>query len=178
MLQQRAPERRGVRASAEHLARMPEAQVRAAWRAAGVVPRALLDADNRSQAALALFGVRNSTALHRVRSRAATVLKLTAAVCDRLPDAYRTAARALIDSRRPDRPGSWRDLLALSAALATAARLAARDVDDCRRLVERYRQEWAELAAAAPDLAAVDLVLAELTLAGTERARLFKEPTA
>lgn len=165
-------------ASAEHLARMPEAQVRAAWRAAGVVPRALLDADNRSQAALALFGVRNSTALHRVRSRAATVLKLTAAVCDRLPDAYRTAARALIDSRRPDRPGSWRDLPALSAALATAARLAARDVDDCRRLVERYRQEWAELAAAAPDLAAVDLVLAELTLAGTERARLFKEPTA
>ena len=83
-----------------------------------------------------------------------------------------------IDSRRPDRPGSWRDLPALSAALATAARLAARDVDDCRRLVERYRQEWAELAAAAPDLAAVDLVLAELTLAGTERARLFKEPTA
>ncbi len=165
-------------ASAEHLARMPEAQFRAVWRAARVMPRALLDADSRSQAVLDLFKVRNSTALHGVRSQAATVLKLTAAVCDRLPDAYRTAARALIDSRRPDRPGSWRDLPALSVALAAAARLAARNVDDCRRLVDRYQREWAELAAAAPDLAAVDLVLAELTLAGIERARLFKEPTA
>src|SRR5690606_25160564 len=115
-------------ASAEHLARMPEAQFRAVWRAARVMPRALLDADSRSQAVLDLFKVRNSTALHGVRSQAATVLELTAEVCDRLPDdAYRTAARALPDSRRPDRRGAWRDLPALSVALTAARRTDAPD---------------------------------------------------
>ncbi|UOE20242.1 hypothetical protein NI17_003070 [Thermobifida halotolerans] len=164
-------------ASAEHLARMPQAQVKAAWRAAGVVPRALLDADSRSQAALALFAVRDSARLHGVRAQAATILELASAVCDRLPDGYRSAARTLIDSRRPDRPGDWRDLPAVSAALAVTARLAARDVRPCQRLEDRCRQTWTELAAAAPDLTAIDLVLAELTLAGTERARLFEEQT-
>ncbi|MFW6642090.1 hypothetical protein ACOALZ_18860 [Nocardiopsis algeriensis] len=71
-------------------------------------------------------------------------------------------------------PEPARKLPALSLALAVNARMKARPEPptDSTHLDTRYRTLWSDLARALPELAAVDIVLAELTLTGLERAQL------
>ena len=71
-------------------------------------------------------------------------------------------------------PESGRKLPALSLALAVNARMAARPEPpvDSAYLDARYRTLWSDIARALPELAAVDIVLAELTFIGLERAQL------
>ena len=49
----------------------------------------------------------------------------------------------------------------MSIAMAVLARLAARGNSNCAMLEREYRGEWANLALCAPELVAIDLVLAE-----------------
>lgn len=62
----------------------------------------------------------------------------------------------------------------LSLALAVSGRLATRPhpPEGCVRLARSHHRFWAELAKCLPELVALDIVLAELTVAGAERALL------
>ena len=84
--------------------------------------------------------------------------------------------RAQIAARRhPDRKGGWLALPAMSASLALVARIAARGNEACRSFERGWRDRWADLARQAPDLASIDLVLAEALIAGADRTRLAEE---
>ena len=63
----------------------------------------------------------------------------------------------------------------MSASLALVARIAARGDETCRSFERGWRARWADLARHAPELASIDLVLAEALIAGAERTRFAEE---
>jgi hypothetical protein len=156
---------------AERLALLPPPQVDAVWQAAVVVPQTLLDADTRAVAARQMFDARRALA---GPARDATIIVREA---EKLVTAspYRDAAALIAARRHPERKGGWLALPAMSASLALAARMAARGNEACRAFEGAWRSRWAELARQAPELAGIDLVLAEALIAGMERTRFAEE---
>jgi len=57
----------------------------------------------------------------------------------------------------------------MSIAMALLARLAARGNSNCTMLERDYRDRWANLARYAPELVAIDLVLAEALVTAADR---------
>ncbi|MGW4112544.1 hypothetical protein ACWEFJ_16845 [Actinosynnema sp. NPDC004786] len=149
------------------LTAMSPQQLEGLWRAAQVVPHGLLDADNRAVAARRLFDRRDEDVVRKVGQSASTWLRS-------LPDlvADRPVLRAQIEARKPPagRTGWWA-IPAASSAFAIVARLAARGVPACRSVERGFRQVWARLAEIAPELAVLDLVLAELLITHEEEER-------
>jgi hypothetical protein len=124
-----------------------------------VVPQALLDADTRAGAARQLFDARRSAELARAAREATTIVRTAERLVAASP--YRTAMAQIAACRHPDGKGGWLALPAMSASLALVARIAARG-HEARQSFERgWRDCWAGLARQAPDLAGIDLVLAE-----------------
>jgi hypothetical protein len=154
---------------AERMRVMQPEQVEAMWQAAVVVPQALLDADTRMAAARRMFDRRETSAL-KGAARNATVIVRGA---ERLVAAsgYYSLGAQISARRHPEGKGGWLALPAVSAALALVARLAARGDEDCQLFEKSWRDCWTDLAGQAPDLAGIDLVLAEVLIAGAERAR-------
>lgn len=151
---------------AERMAVLPREQVQALWQAAAVVPRAMLDADTRMAAARRMFDARSVPAIRTAAMAARTTTRAAEMLLRQrhLPE--------LVDEisarRPPEGKGGWLGLPAMSIAMALIARLAARGDDDCRRLERERRDMWSELASQAPDLVAIDLVLAEALIAGAQ----------
>jgi len=146
-------------AAAEHLARLPAEQVDSIWRAAAVVPRGLLEADERAAAARELFDARDRAGIRRVAAQAGPRLaELTALI----GQARGKTALAPIQARGS--AGGWLALPALSLALALAARISA---DGPRwGLLASLVPLHATLARHAPRLVTVDVLLAKLLLCG------------
>jgi hypothetical protein len=143
----------------ERMVHMPLQQIESIWRAADVVPRALLDADTRASAARRLFDARGESAAKEVGKVAAHVVR-AARTLIRDP-----RLRAQLDQRRhPEDRGGWYSIPAASMAFALIARLAARGDAACRSAEQNHRADWARLATVAPDLVTIDLVLAELLI--------------
>ncbi|WP_433365021.1 hypothetical protein [Streptosporangium sp. CA-115845] len=143
----------------ERMAHLTAQQIEGIWRAANVVPQALLDADTRASAARKLFDARDREALRLVSQIAAHAVRTAQSVLGQ------SALLRQVNERRPpaDRRG-WYSLPAASMAFALLARLAARGDTDCTRAEQLFRADWARLAAVAPDLVTIDLVLAELLI--------------
>ena len=138
-------------------------QVEAMWQAAAVVPKAMLDADTRTAAALKLFNARDKAPMRAARPFAKSII----AASERLLQESRYPHLAdAIAARRPDGVSSWLALPAVSIAMALVARLAARGNAPCAALEIDYRGKWSNLALDAPDLVAIDLVLAEALIVG------------
>ncbi|MFC0552543.1 hypothetical protein ACFFHJ_16765 [Planotetraspora thailandica] len=153
-------------ADADRLVHMTPQQIEGIWRAANVVPRALLDADTRASAARRLFDARGEEAAREVGSVALYAVKTAEAVLRRLE---RLDLLPQLDQRRnPDGRAGWRSLPAASIAFAMVARLAARGDAQCRTAEQTFRADWTRLAAIAPDLVTIDLVLAELLVGQAE----------
>jgi hypothetical protein len=144
---------------AERMATWAPEQVDALWQAAVVVPRALLDADARLVAARRMFDARHEQPMRAAAAFAKTIARAAEGLvrhsCDRdLADA--------ISARQPaEGKSGWLAMPAMSIAMALLARLAARGNNDCSMLEREYRGKWANLALYAPELVAIDLVLAE-----------------
>lgn len=156
--------------SSEHMSQMQKEQFDTVWRAARVVPRALLDGDSRAKATLDLFVARESAHVRAARRRGGEILHEVLFGVSRLDTIHREAANALVRSRcTASSVNSWRDLPAVSLALAVTARLSARGIERFQSLAQAQREIWEGLARCAPDLVATDIVLAELTLSGAER---------
>ncbi|MEU8799779.1 hypothetical protein [Spirillospora sp. NPDC048819] len=147
---------------AARLAHMSPQQLESAWSAAGVVPQALLDPDTRLAAARRLFDSRRSTMAMSLARQAADLLAHVRQVVEtsRFPGLGEQIGR-----RTPDRTAaSWQLLPAASAALALAARLAARGDEGAISAERSLRKWWLPLATLAPELTGIDLVVAELLL--------------
>ncbi|GGL27967.1 hypothetical protein GCM10014719_31870 [Planomonospora parontospora subsp. antibiotica] len=149
---------------AERLAHLSTEQLEGIWRAADVVPRALLDADTRLSAARRLFDVRNESALREIKQVTGHAVKTARALLGE-PQLLRQVEQRV----HPEDRGGWYALPAASAALALLARLAARGDVRCRAAEQLLRADWARLAAVAPDLVTVDLIVAELLVGAAKR---------
>jgi len=156
---------------AERLALLTPDQVDAVWQAAAVVPQALLDADTRAIAARQMFDARRHLA--GPARDAAVVVRDAEQLVTASP--YREAAALITARRHPERKGGWLALPAMSASLALVARIAARGNESCQAYERRWRPRWADLAWQAPELASIDVVLAEALIAGAERTRFAEE---
>lgn len=154
--------RAGTFEGAERFATFPAAQMDIVWRAAAVVPRGLLSADERAAAARELFDNRRRLGVERVAREARIRLAELTELIRR-----RSASNALAAVQARGGREGWVALPALSLALALAARLAARDAG-LRRLVAHFVSTHAALARHAPRLVTVDVVLAELLLTGAD----------
>jgi hypothetical protein len=150
---------------AEHMAVLPPEQIEAMWQAAAVVPQATLDADTRATAARRMFDSRNTAPARAAAVFVRTVTNAVELLIRQSP--YPDLADA-IRARRPDvGKGGWLGLPAMSIAMALLARLAARGDSKAAMLENEYRSKWANIAVHAPDLVAIDLVLAEALVAAT-----------
>ena len=159
--------------NAERMAILSAEQVEAVWQAAAVVPQALLDADTRAVAARQMFDARRTPELTRAAREAISIVRSA----ERLvaASAYRAAVAQIAARRHTDGKGGWLALPAMSASLALVARIAARGHEPCQSFERVWRDCWAGLARQAPDMAGIDLVLAEALIAGADRARLAEE---
>lgn len=145
------------------LVAMQPQQLEGLWKAAQIIPKALLDPDTRAVAARRLFDRRASDGVRQIGGMASGVVRNALSV---LKDRPRLCAQ--IEARRSDGgAGEWLSLPAASAALAIVARRAARGDVRCQRMEQLYRAQWRRFAMCAPDLVIIDLVLAEL-LVGLE----------
>lgn len=155
---------------AERMAMLSPEQVEALWQAAVVVPHALLDVDTRTAAARQLFDARRTPEVRRAAASARSVLT-SARVLVRA-SRYPSLVRQLVARQPMEGTGGWLAVPALSTAFAIVARLAARGDADCQGRERTWRELWTGLALQAPDLVAIDLVLAEALLAGADGARM------
>lgn len=153
---------------AERMALLTPDQVEAIWQAAAVVPQALLDADTRAIAARRMFDARRTPELSRAARDATSIVRSVDRLLTNSP--YGRLRRQVTARRHPDGKGGWLALPAMSAALAIAARLAARGDEMCRAYEWTWRDLWAGVARRAPDIVEIDLVLAEVIIAAAERA--------
>jgi hypothetical protein len=144
----------------ERMVHMDPQQIEMIWRAAQVVPRALLDADTRVAAARRLFDHRDEASIRAVGKLATSVVRSTLTLLKNRPG----LARQVEARRHPHDRGGWFAVSAASAALAILARLAARGDAACRSAEQMFRADWARLAVGAPDLVTIDLILAELLI--------------
>jgi superfamily I DNA/RNA helicase len=159
---------------AERMAVLPVEQLEAVWQAAAVVPQALLDPDTRVVAARQMFDARRSPELTQAARDAGSILRAAQHLVAASP--YRRAGAQVSARLHPDRKGAWTTLPAVSAALAVVARIGARGDVACQSFECHWRDHWAGLARQAPDLASIDLVLAEILIASADRARITEEP--
>ena len=145
----------------------PPERVNALWPAAAVVPKAMLDADTRLAAARRMFDARHNLPMQAAASSAKTVIQTAEMVIShsRYPD----LADAIAERKPPGGKGGWLALPAMSIAMALLARLAATGNSNCVTLEQDYRDKWASLALHAPDLVAIDIVLAEALVAAAWR---------
>lgn len=143
--------------NARILSQFPPDRLEQLWAAASPIPGRLLHPDTRMIAARELFDARSARTLRNLTSSSQAILKRTRnAIYEVLGSGGEDPVEARIGS------DGWRNLPALSMALAIVARLAARDLGNALGIYSVLRDEYAQLAEAAPAFVEQDLVIAEL----------------
>jgi hypothetical protein len=130
--------------------------------AARLVPQGLLSADSRVLAAMDLVAKRRDPRLDWLIRNARSVLREGERLIRMIGD---SASQQAFDARRHrSRIDGWQVIPAISMALALSARHAARGHAEAARWTQRERRAWEGLAAVAPQLVTIDLIIAELTV--------------
>ncbi len=152
-----------------------------------LIPEGLLHADSRAKASLLVFSLRHDDRIRWMVDHSGDIVANTRTILRRIAP---KEVINLYESRlHPFTNEGWHGLPAASLGLALLARYASRDnkqakdffeiegqeesVDlrDILRLknLRDQRQGWADFAKLAPDMATIDIVLAELVIAGAEK---------
>ncbi len=155
----------------------------------GLVPKGLLDKDSRAKAALSVFTIRKDEHIQWMIDNAATIIENTHALLKKY------ATKEILDTwehrLHPDINVGWRGLPTASLSLALLARYASRDNKQTKnffvvehqgdyialrdlarqRDLDKQRNGWAEFAKLAPETVSIDIILAEIMIAGAERER-------
>lgn len=154
-------------AAADQYARLSSAHRAAFQTAVAFVPKAFLDTDTRSAAAMRLIERRLDGRSKSVVASSGRLLKDAKALLQRVEDKrYFWAVQA---REHPTASGGWQALSALSIAFALLARLQAREQVNAMSWLDFYGDQWAALARIAPELTTIDLVLAEMLCLGSAR---------
>lgn len=152
-----------------------------------LIPEGLLHADSRAKASLSVFRIRHDDRIRWMRDNSGNI------VVNARTTLRRFAPKEIIDlyekRLHPTTNDDWHGLPAASLGLSLLARYASRGnkqasdffeiegQDDSINLrnitrlkyLRNQRQGWAEFAKLAPDMATIDIVLAELMIAGAEK---------
>lgn len=132
----------------------------------GLVPQGLLGGDTRVIAAMELIPLRKDKRLEWLFKHARSVSTVTGNLLSEIaPPEVIAAFQA---RKHPTREDGWRATPAISLGLAITARYAARGNEPALRHMDFQRRGWADLAAVIPQLVTIDLILAELLVAGAE----------
>ncbi|GAT68512.1 hypothetical protein PS9374_04177 [Planomonospora sphaerica] len=142
--------------------RSPE-ELEQVWSNAQLVPASLLDRDTRVAAARQLFDERHRRDGRMLSAKAADMLREAMAI--RVTE-YRGLEQYIEARCHPQRRDGWVSLSAMSIACALIARVAARGHEGCQHLEREFRPLWRALSKIAPELTALDLIRAELLIAG------------
>jgi hypothetical protein len=130
--------------------------------AARLVPQGLLSADSRVLAAMDLVAKRRDPRLDWLIRNARSVLREGERLIRMIGH---SASQQAFDARRHrSRIDGWQVIPVISMALALSARHAARGHAEAVRWMQRERRAWEGLAAVAPQLVTIDLIIAELTV--------------
>ena len=132
----------------------------------GLVPQGLLGGDTRVLASMEVIARRRDARLSRFFANARIVSRATEGVL--LDIGSRGVIAAFRARKHPTRDDGWRATPAISLGLAITARYAARENEVAFRHVRMQQPGWVDLANALPQLVTIDLVLAELLVAGSE----------
>ncbi|MGD9959042.1 hypothetical protein [Nocardioides sp.] len=132
----------------------------------GLVPQGLLGGDTRVIAAMELIPLRKDKRLEWLFKHARSVSTVTGNLLTEI--APPEIVSAFQSRKHPTREDGWRATPAISLGLAIAARYAARGSEPALRHMDFQRRGWADLAAVVPQLVTIDLILAELLVAGAE----------
>jgi hypothetical protein len=142
-------------------------------REAGLIPRGLLSAESRVLAAMELVGQRRHPWLDWLMRHAHSVLREGERLIRIIGD---PATQAAFEARRHHtRTGGWHVVPQISMAMALGARHAARGHVEATRWMIREQRPWADLAAVAPHLVTIDMIIAEL-IVGRRAAEKMMEP--
>lgn len=151
--------RGGSFAQARWLARLDESEQESVIMQMRLVPKALLDLDSRTSAAVELFRKRDRIDLQAVGRDGRKRIPFQAAI---LRDWRWQEALELLEARGDgEGRGGWLSLSAQSAGFALVARLSAQGDEHALRHIQTDLDYWLSLAANAPTICTVDLVLAE-----------------
>ena len=166
-----AARKTGSFANARWLASLDEAEQSRIVALLRLVPKAFLDADSRTAAALELFQVREAPGPASAGRMGRARIKDHE---DILRDwKWQEALQLIAERADEDGRGGWPTLSAQSAGFALLARLAARGDQFAVDHLNEYFRHWLAIAEAAPSIVAVDLVLAEaMAVAEFSTARL------
>ncbi len=155
-----------------------------------LVPEGLLHADSRVKASLSVFGVRHDDRIRWMVDEAGRLTMSTREIIKRI--APREVFEQFEKRLGYTRNDGWRGLPAASLGLAIMARYASRgnmlakeffevegqdesiglnDLIRWKRLNEQ-RHGWAEFAKLVPDMVMIDIILAELIIAGAEKRKV------
>ncbi len=147
-------------AAADRYALMDDT-LRDSFRAAmALIPRGLLDADTRTQAAMLLVDRRSDLRLRAVSDASGRLLK-EAMILLNLSGMSGLAA-SVRARMHPNGSVGWRALSSLSLAFALVGRQSARGSAEASAWLRSARPYWVKLARVAPELVKIDIVLAEL----------------
>jgi hypothetical protein len=129
---------------------------------AGLVPKGLLSSDARVIAAMELLSERRQPRLKWLTTEAHVKLRQADGLIRMIAD---PATQRAFDARQHrTRDRGWRVLPTISMAYALAARHASRGHVEAAGWIVQQRRPWADLAAVAPQLVTIDLIIAELTV--------------
>jgi hypothetical protein len=128
-----------------------------------LVPTGLLSGDSRTGASIRLLENRRDPRLTALLKHSGQLVKEACLILDKIGSARDQAAfRARLS---PLAESGWPVFPAISMGLALVARHVARG-DKSRAWLQGVSHLWADLARIAPDLVTIDLILADLTIAG------------
>jgi len=147
-------------ASIDQLARMPADLRESILASAAFIPHGLLHQDSRALAAKQLLDRRDHDALRWLRGKAQWQLHEIEEALGSVN--FSTGIAAVKARRHPTADHGWRVLPAWSIGTAILARLVAHGGIDPEHLTVPRVRAWEDFAEVAPQLATIDLILAEL----------------
>lgn len=129
-----------------------------------LIPHGLLSSDSRVIALMELFQSFDDGHLQWLIDHGASISLLTSAV---LRDIAPPEVVVAYESRKhPTRDDGLRTIPAISIGFALVSRYAARGSRRAKKFIGRQRRAWVSLARVAPKLVTIDIILAELLIAG------------
>lgn len=128
-----------------------------------LVPKALLDADSRTMAAIEFVDRRRDSRLDWLCKNSRRVVADIDKLVGILGNVH--AAEALTARRHLSAESGWRLIPTVSLGYSIAARHAARGNEIACRWIPRQQRAWRDLASVAPSMTTIDLIVAELLTA-------------
>lgn len=138
-----------------------------------LIPKGLLDEDTRIIAAMDLIEQRDNAQIRRLLSQSMDMVKSIQKILS--DNVSPEINNAFICRMHPISNTGWRSIPSISIGMAILARYASRGHQFAIDTMEAYETNWVSLAVVAPKFVTIDIVLAELLVAGAVKREQVNE---